>query len=253
MSEMMNFRCVPFVVDMGVEIMSGFIKAFFGNGTIAMNMEFLLRLLLAVICGGAIGYERKNRGKEAGIRTHSIVALSSALMMLVSMYGCMEVKRRFDVDFDSSRIAASIVSGVGFLGAGVIFVRSSSIRGLTTASGIWTTSGIGMALGSGMYFIGITSTVVIVLVQIILHKDLKFMHISVDREFNFVLEDSEEDINFIVDTLAGFDFIITDMQYERTGDGLLKMSIVATSAQEVDLVQVMNIIYRNGKVKSAEF
>ena len=110
-----------------------------------------------------------------------------------------------------------------------------------------------MALGSGMYFIGITSTVVIVLVQIILHKDLKFMHISVDREFNFVLEDSEEDMNFIVDTLAGFDFIITDMQYERTGDGLLKMSIVATSAQEVDLVQVMNIIYRNGKVKSAEF
>lgn len=233
--------------------MQAVLHSFFGNESIFLNLEFLFRLLLSVVCGGAIGYERKNRGKEAGIRTHSIVALSSALMMIVSMYGCLDVTRRYNIDFDASRIAASIISGVGFLGAGVIFVRSSSVRGLTTASGIWTTSGIGMALGCGMYFIGITSTIVIVLVQIVLHKDLKFMHISVDREFSFVIEDSQECVDYIVDTLTDFSFMIVDMSFARTDDGMLKLGISATASQEIDLMQVMNTIYRNGKVKSAEF
>lgn len=113
-----------------------------------------------------IGYERKNRNKEAGIRTHAIVAIGAAMLMIVSKYGFAD-----SIRFDASRIASQIVSGVGFLGAGMIFVKNQTINGLTTAAGIWTTCGIGMAIGSGMYYIGGVTTLIIVCIQIVMHKD----------------------------------------------------------------------------------
>ena len=124
----------------------------------------MLRIIIAGICGVLIGYERRNRGKEAGIRTHAIVALASALIMVISLYGG-------NANYDSSRIAAQIVSGVGFLGAGMIFVHKRMITGLTTAAGVWATAGIGMAIGAGMYILGISAAFIIVLFQVILHKN----------------------------------------------------------------------------------
>ena len=109
------------------------------------NLELLLRILLGGFMGAIIGHERKSRDKSAGMRTHAIVGLGAALIMIVSKYGFGDVP-----DFDASRVAAQIVSGVGFLGAGIIFVRNNAtVSGLTTAAGIWTTVGVGMALGAG--------------------------------------------------------------------------------------------------------
>ena len=119
----------------------------FFNQEITNWGEYPVRLLIAVLCGFIIGYERKNRNKEAGIRTHVIVTVASCLMMMVSKYGFGDLDT---ARFDGSRIASQIVSGIGFLGAGMIFVHKNSIKGLTTAAGIWATSGIGMAIGSGM-------------------------------------------------------------------------------------------------------
>ena len=131
------------------------------------NYEFVFRIVISALCGSAIGYERTNRNKGAGIRTHAIVALASALMMIISKYSFSDVG-----NYDASRVASQIVSGVGFLGAGLIFVRNNSIiSGLTTAAGIWGTSGVGMAIGSGQYFIGIFSTLLIVSIQIYFHKN----------------------------------------------------------------------------------
>lgn len=130
-----------------------------------IQSEYVLRVLVACICGIVIGYERENRNKEAGIRTHAIVALGAALIMVVSKYGFGDI-----VEYDASRVAAQIVSGIGFLGAGVIFVRNNAVSGLTTAAGIWATSGVGMAIGSGLYFVGIIIAVFIVFVQFLLHK-----------------------------------------------------------------------------------
>ena len=114
---------------------------------LVQNIVFFVRLILAAVCGGIIGYERTNRGKGAGIRTHSIVSLASCLMMLVSKYGFADM----DVLGDGSRIAAQVVSGVGFLGAGMIYFNGRhSVKGLTTAAGIWATSGIGLALYNRM-------------------------------------------------------------------------------------------------------
>ena len=128
--------------------------------------EFALRILLAGLLGAAIGFERKNRNKLAGVRTHAIVALGAALIMVVSKYGFYDMDK-----FDASRVAAQIVSGVGFLGAGIIFVRNNnSVSGLTTAAGIWATAGMGMSMGAGQYFIATISTVMILVMQVVFHR-----------------------------------------------------------------------------------
>ena len=135
------------------------------------DLIFVIRMLVAAICGGFLGYERKHRGKSAGIRTHFVVAVASAMMVIVSKYGFNDMADvAVNYRLDPSRIAAGIVSGVGFLGAGMIFIRRKTPQGLTTAAGIWATSGIGMAIGAGMYTVGITATVIIYIAQLILHK-----------------------------------------------------------------------------------
>ena len=127
-----------------------------------MHMISVFRILLAGLCGFTIGLERKNRAKEAGIRTHFIVAAASALMMVVSQYASN--------DGDPTRIAAQVVSGIGFLGAGMIFVHNRAISGLTTAAGVWATSGIGMSLGCGLYIEGIATTLIILLIQTVFRR-----------------------------------------------------------------------------------
>ncbi len=150
--------------------------------TETLQLQFVFRILLAGICGMIIGLERKNRSKEAGIRTHFVVACGAALMMVVSKYAFFDVISKgiyegVEVRLDPSRIASTIASGIGFLGAGMIFVHRNTITGLTTAAGIWATSGVGMAIGAGLYSIGICATVLILLAQIILHKNFRWIRL----------------------------------------------------------------------------
>ena len=113
----------------------------------------ITRIVIAGLLGGIIGAEREFRAKIAGTRTHLLVAVGAALMMIVSRYG-------FDGQGDPGRVAAQIVSGIGFIGAGAIMVNRKAIHGLTTAAGIWVAAGIGMAVASGMYAIGIATTLI---------------------------------------------------------------------------------------------
>lgn len=143
----------------------------------SVQLELIFRLFLAGVCGVIIGLERRNRSKEAGIRTHFVVACGAALMMIVSKYAFFDtissdLFEGADVRLDPSRIASTIASGIGFLGAGMIFVHRNTITGLTTAAGIWATSGVGMAIGAGLYYIGICAAILIVLAQILLHMNL---------------------------------------------------------------------------------
>lgn len=137
------------------------------------NLKYLLRIFVAMILGMLIGNERKNRNKSAGMRTHALVALGSALMMVVSKYGFGDT-----IQGDGARLAAQVVSGVGFLGAGMIFVRHNLVSGLTTAAGVWTTAGIGLTIGSGMYFVGILSALMMVIMQNISHKIPVFSNVA---------------------------------------------------------------------------
>lgn len=140
-------------------------------------LDMVVRLLASVLCGFAIGYERKARSKEAGIRTHTIVCMAAALLMIISKYGFADeiIGDGGIRGADSARIAAQIVSGIGFLGAGIIFYRRDMLHGLTTAAGIWATAAIGMAIGAGMYIIGAVSTVILVLLQVILHRPFRIL------------------------------------------------------------------------------
>ena len=126
-------------------------------------LDFALRLFVAGAMGVLIGLEREYRAKEAGYRTHFLVALGSALMMIVSQYGFTEVLKTDLIRVDPSRIAAQVVSGIGFIGAGTIILQKQIVGGLTTAAGIWATSGIGLAVGAGMYAIGIAATLLVLL------------------------------------------------------------------------------------------
>lgn len=126
-------------------------------------LDFALRLFVAGAMGILIGLEREYRAKEAGYRTHFLVSLGSALMMIVSQYGFMDVLKTDLIRVDPSRIAAQVVSGIGFIGAGTIILQKQIVRGLTTAAGIWATSGIGLAVGAGMYAIGIAATLLVLL------------------------------------------------------------------------------------------
>lgn len=143
------------------------------------QINLIMRILLAGLCGMIIGFERKNRAKEAGIRTHFVVACASALMMIISKYSFRDVVSGIDGmrGADGARIAAQVVSGVGFLGAGIIYFQRGAIKGLTTAAGVWATSGIGMAIGAGMYTIGVASTFILLLAQIALHSSSKYTSI----------------------------------------------------------------------------
>ena len=151
-----------------------------------IQLEYLLRIAIACVLGTAIGHERRNRNKSAGIRTHAIVAMGSALMMIVSKYGFADV-----ADYDASRVAAQIVSGVGFLGAGMIFVRNNLVNGLTTAAGIWATAGIGMAIGAGLYLISIGAAVMIIIAQEITHRVSFFAHAASGGSLRLTLVQKE--------------------------------------------------------------
>lgn len=120
-------------------------------------LEVTVRLFIALLLGGFIGLEREYRSKEAGFRTHFLVALGSALFCIVSQYGF-----GFDLK-DSSRVAAQVVSGIGFLGAGTIIFQKNMVRGLTTAAGLWVTAAIGLACGTGMYIAAAVATTMVLL------------------------------------------------------------------------------------------
>ena len=140
------------------------VSGLLGRFDLVYQGELLLRIVVAAVMGYLIGYERKNREKSAGMRTHSIVCMGAALIMIVSKYSFRDIP-----DYDASRVAAQIVSGIGFLGAGVIFIRNNAVSGLTTAAGIWATAGVGMAIGAGSCLLGVCSGVLIVITQMVLH------------------------------------------------------------------------------------
>lgn len=129
------------------------------------DIEIIIRLGSATVLGGLIGFERELHGKVAGFRTHSLVALGSALIMLVSVH-IFNVYQGI-VAVDPSRIAAQVVTGIGFLGAGTIIRSSAGIKGLTTAAGLWTASGIGLACGIGYFRAAFAATIITLLVLVV--------------------------------------------------------------------------------------
>ena len=163
---------------------------YFDLQTVLAQLGIMPDLLMSVLLGFIIGFERKVRFKEAGIRTHTIVCFGAALMMVISKYA-------FGSDADSARVAAQIVSGVGFLGAGMIVYKQHEVKGLTTAAGVWATAGVGMACGGGLYLVALGATALLILAQCVFHLNYRVFrskrYYSVKIEF---LQTCDENLQF---------------------------------------------------------
>ena len=153
-----------------------------------MVWTFILRLALATMLGAIIGFEREYHAKEAGIRTHLLVALGACLFMILSVYGFDFMLDRDHVSFDPSRIASQVVTGIGFIGAGTIILQKQMVRGLTTAAGLWVTAAIGLACGNGMFIIAAVTTVIVLVSLGLINVYLPYFS-QKERHITFLVED----------------------------------------------------------------
>lgn len=216
---------------------------------LALDLELILRILIACLCGAAIGTERTVRLKEAGIRTHTIVAMGAALMMTVSKYGFLD-KAVFGGNFDGSRIASCVVTGISFLGAGVIFVRGNNIKGLTTSAGIWATAGIGLALGAGMYVVGISATAVLVLVQFILHRFIGRLDNMVASEILLTVIYSPDMLNEVTKTLHERGFEVTKSNATKGPNNTVTLRLSVVSERQAQINSLVDIFEQNENIIS---
>ena len=179
-----------------------------------ITYEFVLRLFLAAMLGGVIGLEREYRAKEAGFRTHFLVALGSGLFMILSQFGFDNVLSNYEqVSLDPSRIASQVVTGIGFIGAGTIIFQKHVVRGLTTAAGLWVTSAIGMTAGAGMYVLSIATTVLVLLCLEALYFILQ--HFGTRNITVTFSTPKEESIQLVLQRLRAKEVIIDSYEMKR--------------------------------------
>lgn len=223
-----------------------------------MQTPWVVRIIVATLCGGAIGIERTMRQKDAGFRTHCIVALGAALAVIVSKYGFFDVLLDYPglkIQADASRIASNILTGVGFLGAGMIFVKGANIKGLTTAAGIWATAAVGMTIGSGLYFVGIVSTLLIIVLQIVFHTFL----IGFDKVLaNDVRNDVVVSLRNTPEAVSAFKLQLEEhgMQIMNSKISLqskaerLTLTLTVHSDKDIDFLEIASIVQANSDVYS---
>ena len=209
------------------------------------ELKYLISILIAVVLGFAIGFERKLRFKEAGIRTHTIVCVGSALIMVVSKYGFGD-----SPDYDASRVAAQIVSGIGFLGAGIIVYRKHEIRVLTTAAGVWATAGVGMAAGAELYIVAAGAAVIIIAVQCLLHAKCKLFQTKKYTQIKIRFQkygDEDEKVKELFQADA-----FCRMTMERKGDKIVCTANLNID-KEISRQRLNEIMSENPFIHSIEF
>ena len=208
-----------------------------------LNVDFMLRLLVAGILGAIIGLDREYRAKEAGYRTHFLVSLGSALIMIVSQYGFQEIIKENSVTLDPSRVAAQVVSGIGFIGAGTIILQKQIVRGLTTAAGIWATAGIGLAVGAGMYAIGIATTVL----TLIGLELLSYIFKSVGMKSSMIAfsTNNKDTLKQIADRFNSKDYMIVSYEMQTLHPGEMEsyqVTMVIKSKRNNDEVHLLSLM-----------
>lgn len=208
---------------------------------------WMLRIFLAALLGGLIGTERSRRQKEAGIRTHVIVAIGAALVMVVSKYGFADLILT-GVDADPTRIASNIVTGIGFLGAGVIFVKDASIRGLTTAAGLWSTAAVGMAMGAGMYVIGFFVAVLIIVLQFILHSAINRLEGTAINQVQMRVRYSPQVTERLRTQLAEHQMHIEFFRVKKANDNILTCTFAVRMPRETTYDELLFLLDENEDV-----
>ena len=214
--------------------------------------EIAIRLILSTILGGIIGIERERRNQPAGLRTHIILCVGSTLMVLVSIYVASEIGN--PENSDPGRIAAQVVSGIGFLGAGAILRFGVSIKGLTTAASLWTTAGIGLAAGAGFYVGSLLATVIIIIALSLLSRWEKvFLASKGTKSINLVAKDVPDIIGKVEKTLNKYGIAITTIQiYRNVIRDSLDIIATVTTAPGLNISALPNDLTSYGEVSEVE-
>lgn len=206
-----------------------------------MYPVFLLRLALAGFLGFLIGLEREYRAKEAGVRTHFLVAIGSALIMIASQWGFMDLAA-LNLKVDGSRVAAQIVSGIGFIGAGTIMMHKEFVRGLTTAAALWVAAGVGIAIGGGLYAVGITCALFAILGIEFLPKltgryrrKSSIVNLSAEKSF---------DLHFLVTKMEqnGFRLLSYEVEPHKKLPDLIKVRMVIRERDRGDEFHLLSFL-----------
>ena len=220
-----------------------------GNLTFTQNLDFCVRLLLACVCGAAIGVERSRHFKEAGVRTHIIVCMGAALAMIVSKYSFVDLTLADGSAFpgtngaDPARVAAQVISGISFLGAGVIFKREGLVRGLTTAAGIWVTAAIGLAVGSGMLVVGLFAALVVCILQVLMHRLVIEPESYSTNQLHFTVKNGYEFLQSLTEQLDEWNGTVVESAYSRNQEeGTTDYDLTVRLRKEISYAEMKEFI-----------
>ncbi len=183
--------------------------------------EIVLRLALASFFGALVGIERERKDWAAGMRTHMLVCVGSALTMLVSAYGFRDILTTGDhITLDPSRVAAQVISGIGFIGAGtILFLKEGVVKGLTTASGLWTVAAVGLATGGGMYFAALATTLLAIIILWVLQPvERRFFGGSRQKNLRIVAKDQQSSATVIARIFQSSHWKVVSCQLIRSGE-----------------------------------
>lgn len=225
--------------------------------SLLQNLDFVFRMLLACVCGAVVGVERSRRFKEAGIRTHVIVCCAAAMMMIVSKYSFADLTLPGGADFpgvrgaDSARIAAQVVSGISFLCAGVIFKNSGTVKGLTTAAGIWYTAGIGLAIGAGMFVVGVCGTAIIMILQLSMHRFVIGADAYAGNRLHFTVRSGQGFNAALEEQLAAWKVQVTESKVTRNKDGTTDYDLVIRRRDEISYSEFKQFVVGREEVLSS--
>lgn len=223
--------------------------------------DLTLRLLLAVICGGLIGIERELNNHAAGFRTHILVCIGSAAIMLLSIYGFSQFVEEPNVRMDPARLAAQVISGIGFLGAGAILRNGSTVSGLTTAASIWVVAAIGLCIGAGFYYCAGLATVLVLVSLFILNKwEKHLMRGRRHREVTLRIVDKPGSLGRIVNQFGqeGIQIVSVNMlPEEKSLDGddtaKIKLRLQVKYSSEEQMIRALEEISMTEDVISMEW
>ncbi len=203
------------------------------------TFEIIFKLTLACILGGLIGLERESLNRPAGFRTYTLVCVGSALAMVVSLDMYYQYYR--NVNADPGRIAAQVVSGIGFLGAGTIMKEGATVRGLTTAAGLWVVACIGLAVGAGMYLPAIVTTILILFVLIYFIKfEQQFTGMRLYKGLVMVVDDQPGQVGIIGSILGDMGVLIKEIDLNRLdSEDQLEVELLLQLPGEISIAEVI--------------
>ncbi len=219
-------------------------------------LDFFVRIIVASACGALIGVERSRRLKEAGVRTHLLVSCAAAMMMVISKYGFADLTGEGEAVYygtrgaDPARIAAQVISGISFLCAGVIFKQGSVIKGLTTAAGLWATAGIGLAFGAGMYPLGIFATVIVLLMQIVMHRFPVFNDHYQNNHIQITVGDDEGFRRALSKQMDVWQAQIIESSVSHNEDGTTSYTMLVKMLDSVKQEALFDFLEQNSSVMS---